>query len=197
LLPSVAPSPSGLPSSSQEPPPPSSTAPSVTPSVMTGGGSASAPGTAMASEAPTHTPSAASLAGASGDATDRPNASNLTITPRAGGDSNDAQPPFDAPLAVAGLVATAAVVGGLALAQLLGIGLGTLAGTFSAAAAVLDWRASRRARAVIGTIRGFGRRGGQELAPDGEDPILAAMDLRPLAVGERPAKPERTGSLGS
>jgi hypothetical protein len=77
------------------------------------------------------------------------------------------------------LVTAAAVAIGLAIAHLLG--LATIGGAFAAVAAALDRRAGRRVRSVVGAIPGFERWGMHALAIDAEDPILAALKLRPMA----------------
>lgn len=84
-------------------------------------------------------------------------------------------------LVALGVAATAVMAFGLAQLLGIGLGLGTLGGAFSAIAAALDRRASRRVRAILKAVPNLGRWGSPPMAPDAEDPILAAMNLPPIA----------------
>jgi len=169
-----------LPSASQAP---SASSWTPSPSPESGGTTASAPGTPAPNSNPSaDTQSEAPFRGTSHGPSRQPDAGS-----RAGQANTDAlghnatEPPAAATLAAAGLVAAAAVATGLAIAHLLGVGLATLGGASSAVAAALDRRAGRRVRAVIGAVPGLERWGVHALAIDAEDPIVAAMNLRPMA----------------
>ena len=179
LEPTVTPLPSAEPTESQGPAPSiSGSTPDASP---TGGGDA---------VSPRSTPDASGGgdqgAGAGGPPGGAIPGGGLDQRGSPAADGNDNSGPLaPATLVAAGVVA--AVATGLGLAHLLGIslGLGTLGGGFSAIATALDRRASRRVRAVLGALPGFGRWGVPALAPDAEDPILASMNLAPLADGAR------------
>ena len=179
-LPTMSPPPSALPSGSQAA---SASSWTPSPSPQSGGTTASAPGKPPPSLNPSaDTQSEAPFRGTSHGPSGQPDAGSRAI-----------QASTAATLAAAGLVTAAAVATGLAIAHLLGVGLATLGGAFSAVAAALD-RRGRRVRAVIGAIPGFEGWGVNGLAIDAEDPILAAMKLRPMA-GPSSSEPRASAGL--